>query len=197
MFVLRLFYGYLAHPNGKQTQQQLSSFEFVTKNYATKRYKGAKAGGPVSALNQKYEKIADLRVRTDRFDAAEATLRNATRDVSGLIQFERRHGLSGQRTLHLAVGVAPAEFDKFIARLQAIGTLSYIQVQKHDRTNDFKQLEASRVALHETQQSLVALKSKGGSIKELVELENQILDLRRQIHNLGIKLGEFAEDSEF
>ncbi len=41
------------------------------------------------------------------------------------------------------------------------------------------------------------LKGKGGSIKELVELENQILDLRRQIHNLGIKLGEFAEDSEF
>jgi hypothetical protein len=198
LFGLRLGYGYLAHPTestGADHYQVPSSFEFAEKNYASRQ--GKSAGGGAPASGQKYEKIADIRARTGEFEPAEARLRQTTARFEGLIQYERKQGLAGERLLHLAVGVDPARFDDYIAEVRGIGELSFLHIEKHDKTNDFKELEAQRQSLEETRVALADLKGRGGSIDEQVALEERILAVRERIQALAIQLGEFDDENEF
>lgn len=194
---LRLGYGYWAHPNrvrgGGEEVAAPSSFQYESKNYASKKVRR----GAVTAVDQKYEKIADVRATSRDFERDEVALRGAIDSHDGLVQYERREGLAGQRTLHMAVGVDPARFDDFIARVQAIGRSTFVQVSKNDKTNDFEKLEAQRAALVETRDALVALEGRGGSIEEQVTLQQRILELRQSIQDLGIELGEFDSEHEF
>lgn len=199
LFGLRLGYGYLAHPGSGDLgagAQVPSTFEFAEKNYASRQAKSAGSGG-APASGQKYEKIADLRARAPGFEAAEARLRETTARFEGLIQYERKQGLPGDRLLHLAVGVDPARFESYIAEVQEIGELSFLHIEKHDKTNDFKELEAQRASLEETRGALSDLKGRSGSIEEQVGLEERILAVRERIQALAIQLGEFDDENEF
>lgn len=202
LWALRLGYGYLDQPNGRSRAQSggadTSGFEHEKRNYASQKFQrkgGADAPG-AGAIDQKYERIADVRARSRAFEDDEAALRAATTQHAGVIQLEHKQGLKGGRVLHLAVGVAPDRFDAYVAAVRAVGIASHLTVDKQDRTNDWKKLAAERATLEATRDALVALKQQSGSIQERVALEDRILDVLQQIHTLGISLGEFDEVNE-
>jgi hypothetical protein len=97
----------------------------------------------------------------------------------------------------LSIGVRPEKFDEVLQEVRRVGRLISLHISKTDKTNEFKELEAKRLALTKTRDALVQLKSKSGKIEELVNLENRILEVENQIQGLGVKLGEFDETNEF
>jgi hypothetical protein len=168
------------------------------RNYASKTLKlESPQKGTTATVDQKYEKVGTLTSRTAEFEADEQRLRTLISDQNMLIQFEQRSGLPGNRTLNMALGVIPGKFDQVIASIQEIGTLTSIHIDKSDKTNEYKELEAKRHALEKTREALSALKGQGGSVKELIDLENRILDIENQIQAFGVRLGEFDEENEF
>jgi len=200
---LRLGYGYLEHPDGRaappSTPDEGGGFELEKRNYASAKIaRETKNGGAptVATIDQKYERVADVRARAAAFDDDEAAIRRAADAHGGVIQLERKQGLRGRRVLHLAVGVAPAKFDAFVEAVRAVGTAAYVTIDKQDRTNDFKELAAKRAVLEASRDALIALKQRSGSIEELVALEDRILDVHQQIQSLGISLGEYDEVNE-
>lgn len=124
-------------------------------------------------------------------------MRDLVRAHDGLVQFEQKSGLSGRRTLHLAVGVDPARFDDFVSSLREIGKLASIDIHKVDKTNDYKELQAKRRSLEKSRASLVALNEQGGKLDELMGLQERILSIEERIQALGIQLGEFDQENEF
>ncbi len=196
---LRLGYGYLEHPDGRgggaRSVDDGGGFELEKRNYASAKIARSTSTG-ATAIDQKYERVAEVRARARAFDDDEARVRAAAAEHGGVIQLERKQGLRGQRVLHLAVGVAPGRFDAFVEAVRAVGTASYVTVDKQDRTNDFKELAAKRAVLEASRDALVALKARSGTIAELVALEDRILDVHEQIQSLGISLGEFDEVNE-
>lgn len=201
---LRLGYGYLEQPDGGYRQVSstgnLGGFENEKRNYASSKVErvGPQVGQyvPIGAIDQKYERVADVRARAKDFDGEEAALRKLAGEHGGVIQLERRHGLRGDRALNLAIGVPPDHFDAFVAAVRAIGEVTHFTVDKQDRTNEWKALEAKRAVLESTRASLAALKARSGSIEELVALEERILDVHEEIQSLGISLGEFDAVNE-
>lgn len=194
---LRLGYGYLdpspwAHRYSSGGGDG-ESFELEKRNYASAKI--ARSGGEL-AIDQKYERVADLRVRAVKFDDDEAAMRAAAAQHGGVIQLERKRGLPGSRSLQLAVGVPPDRFDAFVDAMRAIGVTTHLSVDKQDRTNDFKELAAKRAALDSTRAAMVTLKGKSGSIPELLQLEDRLLELEREIQGLGVSLGEFDAVNE-
>ncbi|OQX02066.1 MAG: hypothetical protein BWK73_44050 [Thiothrix lacustris] len=59
------------------------------------------------------------------------------------------------RQLNIALGVVPDKFDSTVEALKQIGTLKSIQIDKNDKTNEYKKLEAQRVSLQKARDSLL------------------------------------------
>jgi hypothetical protein len=216
LFTIRLLYGYsesdgsstpllgLLDNNNNFNNNEAASFGETRKNYASSKYdrfvqmqlKGSGGSAPAQ-VDQKYEKVATLRAESAKFDDDEARLRASIKHHEAMIQFEQAHGLAGRRQLRMSIGVPPEQFDPMLDEVKKIGTTVEIQVDKTDKTNEYKDLGAQRASLEKARTSLISLKGHGGQIDEQINLENKILDIEEQIQKMGVKLGEFDAENEF
>lgn len=200
LFLFRLIYGYLVYPSAPSPQgaMNLSSFQLSRNNYASAKLR-IQGGTALQGINvyQKYEKIASLNAESKSFDRDEKALRQIISTYNGLIQYEENTGLKGSRQLLMGIGVHPSRFDSFVRDIRNVGKIRSIEINKYDKTNEFKDLLAKKSSLETTRDALLALKNKGGKIEEFVQLENRLLDIEEQIQGLGIKLGEFDAENEF
>lgn len=207
LFTLRFGYGLLAGGSGPRLNLQIQSdyaggWEFAgdVKNYASFKRKGAMvpadAGIPAGG-DQKYEKVANIGLKSADFETDEGRIRRLIGEKDALIQFEQRQGLKGRRSLRLAIGVDPRFFDAFVEKVQTFGELTRLTIDKADKTNEYRDLQAKRRALEKTRQALTDLKTRDGEMRALIELEQQILSLEQQIQGLGVSLGDFDAENEF
>ena len=220
LFAARLLYGYVqetvADPeiagllgnhfgNGSGGGGSGDLFSETRKNYASSKFgRGEKQGsggvaqvGAAVLVDQKFEKVATLRADTRKFDEDEGRLRGSIHQHNAMIQFEQAHGLKGARELRMSIGVPPVAFDTMLDEVHAIGTTVEFQVDKTDKTNEYKDLAAKRSSQEKARAALVGLKGQGGRIDEQINLENKILEIEEAIQQLGVRLGEFDAENEF
>ncbi len=204
MFLIGFIGGYFEPPTVQNQINQLAfsgdrgRFEYSVKNVASIQMKvQGSVPNKTYQVDQKYQKVADLDTETGRFTEGEKKTREITKKHNALIQFEENTGLPGNRFLHLAIGVPPGEFDAMIRELKKIGSLKSCNVNKTDKTNEFKELQGQRRSLEQTRNSLLALKARGGRIDEYINLENRILEIEQQLQKLGVQLGDYDATNEF
>ena len=200
MFAFRLIYGYQTVTEITPTDVFLHLESNVDmnsrKNYASMKYTVGASQSP-ARVDQKYEKIADIRTYSTKFDAEENSIRKEVKNYDGLIQFENKSGNDGYRKLDLIIGVPPEHFDSIYENLIKIGKVQAKQITKTDKTNEYKELNAKKASLEKIRQSLIGLKDKGGKIEEFMQLENRILEIEQQLQELGVSLGNFDDENEF
>lgn len=204
LWVLRLGYGYLTKPNGQiQTTQAefdstIEGFTLERKNYASNKMEMQPVGqAALGAVDQKYEKVGTLTSLSQNYDQEEKALYDLIKQEQLMIQFEQRAGLQPARQLNLALGVIPDKFDTTIEALRKIGELKSIQIDKNDKTNEYKKLEAERISLQKAREALLELRQKDANTGELISLTNQLLEVEKQIQALGVSLGDFDANNEF
>jgi len=199
LFVFRLIYGYTKtiDDNAHRTQF-FESIRAVSKNYASKKYQAKSSVNNIpTGLDQKYEKVAEVNTKSTKFESEEDLLRQNIKTNNALIQFEQKNGNRGNRRLHLLIGVPPERFDSLYNNLIKIGKVQSKQITKKDKTNEYKALNAKKTSLEKNLASLMDLKSKGGKIEEYINLENRILEIEKQLQELGVNLGDFDDENEF
>jgi hypothetical protein len=221
MFGFRMLYGYWRYdsqgndtffPAGTQysySDEDNSSDYAPRRNIASDKWekKGSKSESNVAAdmrlvpqsaeTSQKYEKVGKLTAKSREFETSEKKVRGLVREYNGLIQYEQKKGMPGDRSLYLVIGVPPISFDSMITDLKGIGRLKSIVIDKIDKTNEYRELTAKRISLEKTVNSLITLKEKGGKIDEYVNLEERILDYQQQLQDLGVELGDYDQENEF
>lgn len=204
----RLAYGYYSYPNG-ETRDNLyyqgsgdiqAQEQYAKKNYASSTYK-YKAGGESASrefdIDQKYEKIANLRNSSNNFAKDEELVRGKVKEYNAIIQAEDNRGNEGKRSLLLIIGVQPDNFDVFCEEMKKVGSVERINISKVDKTNDFLGLKAKRISLESTRKALLELKAKPGSVDEMLNLQDKIQQVENDLQNLGVQLGEFDELNSF
>jgi len=154
------------------------------------------AGG-AQQFEQKYEKIASLSSHSTKFADDEKQTRDVIATHHALVQEEAVNNYDGRNVLNLTIGVPPGAFDTIVADLKRIGHIDDFHVTKTDKTNDFLQLKARRTTLEKARDALVALKTQGGKLEELVKVEQEVLKLEGEIQGLGVQLGQFDKVNEF
>lgn len=202
LLIARLLFGYATYPDGYETRSRsysnISDFELARKNYASsKSAKGSMSQSSTTAVDQKYEKVGSIANITEEYEDNEKALYDLIKAEELMIQLEQKSGLPNARKLNIALGVIPNKFDATIEQLKKIGTVRRIQIDKKDKTNEYKKLEAKRVSLQKARESLMALKQVGGEIKDMIDLTNRLLVIENDIQDLGVSLGEFDENNEF
>lgn len=201
LFIFRLAYGYSLKIEEIETPmidsfESLSNIPLSNRNYASKKHI-VKNNNATVKVDQKYEKIADIKTLSTAFESEEKNTRKKIKDFSALIQFEQKSGNNGYRSLNLVIGVPPENFDSLYQHLTKIGKVSSKLITKKDKTNEYKELNAKKQSLEKIRTSLISLKSKGGKIEEYMNLENRILEIEQQLQDLGVSLGDFDDENEF
>ncbi len=200
LFVFRIIYGYTKTFEDSPNQTQFfESISNTKRNYASKEYsvKSNNVNQSAVKVDQKYEKIAEIRSTSSKFDQEEKLTRNKIEKFNAIIQFEQKSGNKGFRNLNLVIGVPPENFDSLYVQLIEIGKIQAKQITKKDKTNEYKELNAKKQSLEKIRTSLIDLKSKGGKIEEYMDLENRILEIEQQLQGLGVSLGDFDDENEF
>ena len=202
LLLARLLFGYVTYPDGYErggrSVNNISDFELARKNYASKKMaKGSVQQATAASVDQKYEKVGSLANTTEEYGENEKALYQLIQDEELMIQLEQKSGLPEARKLNIALGVIPDKFDNIIEQLKKIGTVKRIQIDKKDKTNEYKKLEAKRVSLQKARESLMSLKQSGGEVRDMIELTNRLLVVENEIQDLGVSLGEFDENNEF
>ena len=206
LFLLRLGYGYWQYPNGVELPRTVVSsniqqgwgFASGLKNYASKKIiRKSQTQVTAATGNQKYEKVANIGLQSEKFDNVEESVRDLVKANQALIQFEERTGLKDRRVLRLAIGVNPDNFDSFVSKVQTFGKVTTLTINKSDKTNEYRELKAKRLSLEKARTALTELKQREGKISELIELEQQILNREQEIQQLGVSLGDFDTENEF
>ncbi|MBJ6145926.1 DUF4349 domain-containing protein [Hymenobacter sp. BT559] len=207
LLAFRLLYGYVATSTGRgddYSDDFFSSIENLRRNYASEKFAPEKialkkdvAASASIASNQKFEKTASVKSKTSEFGQDEKLVKAKTLAYKAIIQYEQNLGQKGNRQIHLLIVVPPAMFDKFYQEIQQIGSVKATEITKVDKTNEYRQLNAKKVSIEKTLQSLNELKSKGGQIADFVSLNDKILEIEEKLQELGVELGNFDAENEF
>ncbi len=212
-FLFRLAYGfmedvveYVEYEDLMGLANSADGEQSMKRNYASYQIPNKlQKASPISApnqpigtgQNQKYERVANVRTRSERFSDDEKAVKTKIRDFNGIIQYEKNQGNPGSRNLFLQIGVAPALFDSFYLEMQEFGKVWFKESTKTDMTSEFLRLNAKRASLEKTRAALMELKNRGGNIEEFVSLENNLLEIEKQLQELGVELGSYDEENEF
>ena len=200
MFCLRLVYGYVHKPDFNVNDVFSSDDAVAVRNYASSKIKVEKQNSiqnPQTSIDQKYEKIAEVKADSSAFDEDEKKIRNLIESSNAVIQLEQKTGNPGKRKMSLVIGVQPEKFDLFYDNLLKSGRILLRRIIKTDKTNDFLKLNASRASLEKTRSSLLELKNKSGNIDEFIKLQNRILEVEKELQTLGVQLGSYDDLNEF
>jgi len=146
-------------------------------------------------LDQKYERVASVSTKTVSYDSDVARLDAAIEQSQAVVQRENVQGIAGSRRLSRAIGVKPEYFGDCLADIQEIGALVSSTSQITDKTYEYRQMLAQKQELEKRIESYQALRSHGGSINELLSLEDKIIEVESQLLQQSVDLGEYSDDN--
>jgi len=185
------YYDYYSSSYWPETEAGYSPFT----NIGTTRITQKDLSGQSIAIDQKYEKSANISSITADFRNDNIKVREIIDTHQGVIQSENLTGIAGQQKLTMAVGVMPEHFDDVVEEMRAVGDIQSVTVNKVDKTAEFRSLLAEQETLTKTKESYIEMKERGGSLNELLLLEDRIMEVEREIRKLGVNLGIYASES--
>ena len=202
MFLTRMVYDFAVYDDidtGYVTPVYYSgetSFRSVN-NFASLKMDTAPGGVGQLAVDQKYERIANIVTRTVNYDADITRFDDALKEYRAVVQIENRRGLAGSRRAEFTIGVRPDNFDEMHTTLSGIGKLTSTTTTTNDKTYEYRQMLAERDTLERRIAGYEELRKHGGSIPDLLQLEEKIIEVEAQIQQQKIGLGEYSDENAF
>ena len=170
-------------------------FRSVSNVASLKKEYAGEVAGIIEVLEQKYEQIATISAKTMSFDDDLSKLDAAIGQAQAVVQTEAAQGLTGNRTIVRVIGVKPQYFDSCLDAVKEIGTLISSTSQKNDKTYEYRQMLAQKQELEKRLESYKSLRGHGGSINEMLSLEDKIIEVESILLQQAVDLGEFSDDN--
>jgi hypothetical protein len=138
-----------------------------------------------------HEKRAILTTNTAAFDTDHGAIRSAIFSHNAEIFSYKENGIEPNRRLILEIGVEADKFDDLVKVLRGIGTLTAINVEQKDRTDEFRKLYGQRQALKKNLEATNKLREgRTLSLDDALKFEQKVQDLEEKIQNLRIQFGD-------
>jgi len=181
------------------TALHLDSLNYTGKssNVASERIQQTDLSGHSIIIDQKYEKTANISSNTTKFSDDERLLRQVIGNNEAVVQSENLRGIEGNRVLSMSIGVKPDNFETLVAHVNDIGDVTSFMMNKVDRTEEYLQLIAHQVTLEKTRDSYIEIRDTGTGIQDLIMIERLILDVERELQDLGVNMGAFSTEYSF
>jgi len=208
VFVLRLCYevyfsrrDMVIHYGGVETDTffQLDSVNYTSKaqNVASEKITQTDLTGQSITIDHKYEKTANISSNTENFNDDERQIRHIISNNEAVVQSENLRGIEGSQTLIMSIGVKPDNFESLVAQIKEVGNVTSFMINKVDRTEEYMQLLAEQATLEKTRDSYMEIKSTGINMQDLITIEGLLLEVERELQNLGVNMGVFSTEYSF
>ena len=166
----------------------------ISNNIATQRLAPAGSSNN-AALDQKYERVANLTSKSLDFETDLADARAVMEKFQGIVQSENSSGLPGARSTTLTIGVRPDAFEDLRAALGSIGKPTDTNVSTVDKTSEYRQLLAEKESLERRMERYEELKKhEGSSLQDQLALEAEIMRVDSDLRAKLVELGEFGDE---
>jgi hypothetical protein len=138
-----------------------------------------------------HEKRAVLTTNTAAFDTDNGAIRSAIFSHNAEIFTYKETGIEPSRRIVLEIGVQADKFDDLVKALRGIGTLTAVNIEQKDRTDEFRKLYAQRQALKKNLEAIGRLREgRTLSLDDALKFEQKVQDLEEKIQNLRIQFGD-------
>jgi hypothetical protein len=147
---------------------------------------------------QVHEKIGRVATATADFAADEAALRGALEEHKAGVVHEASVGVAPDRRLVLEVGVSPERFDDLVDRLQGVGRLDSLSVERHDRTGELRLLTARRQSLKKHLEVVKKLSARDNpTTEDSLKVAREMREVERELEVLSTQAGDFLGRESF
>jgi hypothetical protein len=138
-----------------------------------------------------HEKRAILTSGTASYDTDEPLIRTAIQEEQASIFNEKKTGIQPNRKLTMEIGVHPDKFDALVEKLKKIGILASSNIEKKDRTDEFRKLNVRRKSLKGHLADVMKLRSSAkASLDDSLKLEQKIQDIDKELQALSVQFGD-------
>lgn len=157
-----------------------------------------KANATISADARKIIKNADIQLETLEFDKTNSSIFNKTEQISGYVESSNITGASisdkntiSNRSARFVLRIPKDSFEKFLNDIGSIGNITSKTVSGNDVTSQYFDSEAHLKSLQVEEDRLLEILKKTGELKDVIEVEKELTNVRYQIENLTGTLKRF------
>lgn len=157
---------------------------------------GVTAASAPSAGDIAVEKIiysANATVETTDFDATLEKLETLIANYGGFVEsssvsgnnyYRTSHGYSSQRSADYRIRIPSGDFATVMNSLSELGNVPYSNTYTENITSQYFDVQARLNAYRTQEQSLLEMMTKAEKVSDLLEIQNQLSDVRYHIESL-------------
>ncbi|MBB6215963.1 hypothetical protein HNQ80_002054 [Anaerosolibacter carboniphilus] len=145
----------------------------------------------IQGNKRKIIKSANVQMETQSFDEVTSAILDRTKmqggyieksDISGR-QYNEKRDIQNRRA-YITIRIPESTFESFLLAVEKLGNITGSQTRGEDITGQYFDTEARLKALQIQEERLLEILRKAKAVKDIIELERELSELRYQIENL-------------
>lgn len=147
-----------------------------------------KGGEADNGLKRKVTRDVSLVISVHDVKEADTRIQQFLGEASGYIQESGVWQEKGRMQGTMILRVPDGKLEKFISDLETLGKVERKNIVGKDVTEEYYDAAAHKTTLEKQEKRLLDLLSKAGSVKDMLEIENELARVRGQIESLQGRL---------
>lgn len=168
-------------------------------NAAVKTAENSVANKEDSSNNSKIIQTAQIELETKNYSSTITAILNTVKEKGGYIQSSNSYGSSedSSRGANYVIRMPKNYFDEFLTNVGNLGKIISSSTQGENISQQYYDTEAHLKALKVQEDRLLELLKKSGSLKDILEIENQLSNVRYQIESLTTSLKSWDNQVDY
>ncbi|MDF2547172.1 MAG: hypothetical protein K0R93_2070 [Anaerosolibacter sp.] len=145
----------------------------------------------VQGTHRKIIKSANVQIETQSFDEVTSGILDRTKKLDGYVENSNISGRRGNektdiqnRRAYITIRIPEHAFESFLLTVEKMGNVIGSQTRGEDISGQYFDTEARLKALQIQEERLLEILKKAQAVKDIIELERELSELRYQIENL-------------
>lgn len=150
--------------------------------------------------NSKIVKTANVELQTKTFDKAVNSISKSVEDKGGYIQNSKSYGSNDEdntREADYTIRIPKDYFETFLSNVGNLGKVISCSTTGDNISSQYYDTQAHIKALQVQEQRLLELIKQSGSLKDMLEIENQLSSVRYQIESLTSTMKNWDNEVDY
>lgn len=149
--------------------------------------------------NSKIIKTAEVQLETKNYTKAIDGILSTVKGKGGYIQSSKSYGSSDDKSrgAYYVIRMPKDYFDEFLLNVGNLGKITSSSTQGENITSQYYDTDAHLKSLKVQEDRLLELLKKSGSLKDILEIENQLSNVRYQIESLTSSLKNWDNQVDY
>jgi len=149
--------------------------------------------------NSKIIETAEIDLETKNYTKAIDSILSTVKIKGGYIQSSKSYGSAddNSRGAYYVIRMPKNYFDEFLSNVGNLGKITNSSTQGENISSQYYDTEAHLKALKVQEDRLLELLKKSGSLKDILEIENQLSNVRYQIESLTSSLKNWDNQVDY